>query len=81
MQTLLSSPHQLTMGPWKHDTDFDEKKEKTLQNIMNAKIEIKKEINSLKEKLKIYKEATAKFKTEIASVQQSPSSSTAIVIG
>lgn len=72
MQTLLSSPHQLTLGPWKHDTDFDEKKEKTLKNIISAKVEIKKEINIVKEKLKLYKEATAKFKTEISKFQQSP---------
>lgn len=76
MQTLLSSPHQLTMGPWKHDTDFDEKKEKTLQNIVSAKGEIKKEINVMKEKLKLYKEATAKLKTEISKVQQVPTSIT-----
>jgi YEATS domain-containing protein 4 len=62
------------MGPWKHDTDFEEKKEKTLQNIISAKVEIKKEINTVKEKLKLYKEATAKFKTEISKVQLLPTS-------
>ncbi|XP_059483906.1 YEATS domain-containing protein 4 [Neocloeon triangulifer] len=76
MQTLLSTPHQLTMGAWKHDTDFEEKKERALQNIIKAKAEIKKEINSMKEKVKIYKDVIAKYKTEVANFQQSPSSST-----
>ncbi|XP_065343509.1 YEATS domain-containing protein 4 [Cloeon dipterum] len=76
MHTLLTTPHQLTMGTWKHDTDFEERKEKGLQRILYAKEEVKREINNVKEKVTLYKDAVIKIKADIASLQQSPSSST-----
>ncbi|KAF4532355.1 hypothetical protein B566_EDAN003659 [Ephemera danica] len=66
MQTLLTTTQALSIGTWKHDTDFEEKKEKTLQNILNAKNKIRHEISDLKERLKVSKETIAKFKTEIS---------------
>ncbi|XP_067011998.1 YEATS domain-containing protein 4 [Anabrus simplex] len=75
MQNLLTNTRPLTIGPWKHETDFEEKKEKTLQNILNAKSKIQQEINDVREKLKLAKEGIARFKTEIAKSQTSASSS------
>ncbi|XP_071446152.1 YEATS domain-containing protein 4 [Hetaerina americana] len=69
MQHYLSTTCQLTFGPWKHETDFEEKKEKTLQTILNAKNKIRFEIGDLKERLKLAKETIAKFKNEIGKVQ------------
>ncbi|KAG8226809.1 hypothetical protein J437_LFUL002855 [Ladona fulva] len=69
MQSYLSTTHPLTIGPWKHETDFEEKKEKTLQNILNAKNKIRYEIADLKDRLKLAKETIAKFKGEIGKVQ------------
>ncbi|XP_046391278.1 YEATS domain-containing protein 4 [Ischnura elegans] len=71
MQHYLSTTRQLTFGPWKHETDFEEKKEKTLQTILNAKNKIRFEIGDLKERLKLAKETIARFKSEIGKVQLS----------
>lgn len=65
MHQLLTSTRPLTLAPWKHETDFEEKKEKTLQNIMAAKNKIRHEINDLKDRLKMGKETVTKFKDEI----------------
>lgn len=73
MQSLLTNTRPLTIGPWKHETDFEEKKEKTLQNILNAKLKIRQEINDLKDRLKLAKETIAKFKNEITKLQTGPS--------
>jgi YEATS domain-containing protein 4 len=47
----------------------EEKKEKTLQNILNAKNKIRYEINDLKERVKLAKETIVKFKAEITKLQ------------
>jgi YEATS domain-containing protein 4 len=47
----------------------EEKKEKSLQNILNAKNKIRYEISDLKERVKLAKETIAKFKAEITKVQ------------
>lgn len=49
----------------------EEKKEKTLHSIVNAKNKIRTEIITLKDKLKLAKETIVKFKEEIAKVQNS----------
>jgi len=64
MQQLLTSSRQLTLGPYKHETDFEEKKEKTLNAIVLAKNKIRYEINDLKERLKQAKETMAKYKVD-----------------
>uniref|UniRef100_T1JBJ9 YEATS domain-containing protein 4 n=1 Tax=Strigamia maritima TaxID=126957 RepID=T1JBJ9_STRMM len=69
MQQLLTSSRQLTLGPYKHETDFEDKKEKTHAVILQAKNKIRYEINDLKERLKQSKETIAKLKTEIAKVE------------
>uniref|UniRef100_A0A6G5AAR8 Putative transcription initiation factor iif auxiliary subunit n=1 Tax=Rhipicephalus microplus TaxID=6941 RepID=A0A6G5AAR8_RHIMP len=37
MQQLLTSTRPLTVGPYKHEYDFEEKKEKSLHSILQAK--------------------------------------------
>ncbi|CAG2171383.1 unnamed protein product, partial [Oppiella nova] len=66
MSQLLSSNRQLTSGPVKHGIDFDDKKEKTINTILNAKNKVRLEITDLKDRLKVAKEAINKYKTEIA---------------
>ncbi|KAK9501414.1 hypothetical protein O3M35_012141 [Rhynocoris fuscipes] len=65
MHHLLTNTHPITTGVWKHETDFEEKKKKSLENIMNGRASIRQKINDLKDKLKLAKETIAKFKTEI----------------
>lgn len=69
MQQLLTNVQPVTTGPWKHDTDFEEKKVQSLENIIETKAKIKSEITTLKDKLKLARETIAKFKTEMAKVQ------------
>lgn len=69
MQQLLTSSRQLTLGPYKHETDFEEKKEKTLNAIIHAKNKIRYEISDFKERLKQAKETIVKCKTEIAKLE------------
>ena len=59
----------------------EEKKEKTLQKIVTAQPKIRTEINELKERLQLAKETVAKFKEEIAKVQNSGGSMSSIFSG
>lgn len=52
MQHLLNNTRSLSIGPYKHDTDFDEKKEKTMAKIENSQKKIRFEITELNERLK-----------------------------
>lgn len=70
MQHLLTNVPPLPMGTHhKHETDFEEKKEKTLQRVIAAKTKIKADIADVKDKLKVAKETIAKFKEEISKAQ------------
>ncbi|XP_001605429.2 YEATS domain-containing protein 4 [Nasonia vitripennis] len=71
MQHLLSSTKPLTTGIWKHDTDFEAKKEQTLKAITDARTKIRNEVAEYKEKLTLAKETIAKFKDEIAKISKS----------
>ncbi|XP_061712709.1 YEATS domain-containing protein 4 [Cydia pomonella] len=73
MQHLLTTVKPVTNGPWTHDTNFEEKKEKTLEKIIAAQAKVRSEIAELKEKLQLAKETGAKFKEEIAKLQNSSS--------
>ncbi|KAM3961311.1 YEATS domain-containing protein 4 Gas41 [Aphomia sociella] len=75
MQHLLNSVKPITNGPWNHDTDFEEKKEKTLEKILSAQTKVRSEITELKEKLHLAKETISKFKEEIAKIQNTTNSS------
>lgn len=69
MQQLLTSTRQLTLGPYKHDCDFEEKKVKTLHAILSAKNKIRLEVADLKERLKVARETIDKYKTEISKLE------------
>ncbi|CAG0891474.1 unnamed protein product [Darwinula stevensoni] len=69
MQQLLTSTRQLTLGPYKHETDFEENEKKTLMAIRGGKEKICHEIEEQREKLKLAKETIGKFKEEINKVQ------------
>ncbi|XP_063359984.1 YEATS domain-containing protein 4 [Cydia amplana] len=71
MQHLLTTVKPVTNGTWTHDTNFEEKKEKTLEKIIAAQAKVRSEIAELKEKLQLAKETGAKFKEEIAKLQNS----------
>ncbi|XP_055691591.1 YEATS domain-containing protein 4 [Lutzomyia longipalpis] len=73
MQHYLTNVQSLPNDSWKHDTDFEERKRKSLDNIIEAKVKVKSEITVLKDKLKLARETIAKFKAELAKVQPSNS--------
>ncbi|EFN79787.1 YEATS domain-containing protein 4 [Harpegnathos saltator] len=70
MQHLLSSTKTATLGVWRHNTDFEAKKESTMKAIMEARNKIRFEVINLKEKLTLAKETIAKFKEEIAKISK-----------
>ncbi|XP_063974520.1 YEATS domain-containing protein 4 [Diachasmimorpha longicaudata] len=70
MQHLLSTTRPLTMGVWRHDTDFETKKETALKAITEARNKIRYEVIDLKEKLTLAKETIARFKEEIAKISK-----------
>ncbi|KAH8334162.1 YEATS domain-containing protein 4 [Drosophila kikkawai] len=72
MQHYLLLSEQSANGLLTHDTDFEEKKTKTLDNIVNVKQKVKVEIVTLKDKLKLARETISKFKAELAKVQKPP---------
>ncbi|KAH8329069.1 hypothetical protein KR074_003369 [Drosophila pseudoananassae] len=72
MQHYLLLSEQSANGMLPHDTDFEEKKIKTLDNIVNVKQKVKGEIVTLKDKLKLARETISKFKAELAKVQKPP---------
>ncbi|KAH3819120.1 YEATS domain-containing protein 4-like [Dreissena polymorpha] len=65
MQQLLNGTRSLSIGAYKHDTDFEEKKEKSLVKIENAKRKIRYEIGELTERLKQKKLTIQNLKDEI----------------
>ncbi|XP_046964938.1 YEATS domain-containing protein 4 [Nymphalis io] len=75
MQHLLNNVKPITNGQWTHDTNFEEKKEKTLERVISAQTKVRGEISDLKEKLQLAKETISKFKDEIAKLQNNPASS------
>ncbi|CAH2246436.1 YEATS domain-containing protein 4 [Pararge aegeria] len=75
MQHLLSNVKPVTNGQWAHDTNFEDKKDKTLERIVSAQAKVRNEISELKQKLQLAKETITKFKEEIAKVQNNPSQS------
>lgn len=71
MHHLLTNTKQLTLGRWDHNTDFEDKKDKTLKVIIEAKQKVKSDITVCKNKLKLAKETIQQFKDEIAKLQDS----------
>lgn len=70
MHQLLTTTRQLTLGPVRHETDFEEKKEKTLQSVLSAKNKVKLEIADLKDRLKLAKDSIQNLKDELSKAQK-----------
>jgi len=69
MHQLLTNSRSITSSPdepWLHDTDFEEKKEKTLALVLAAKKKIREEIGELQDKLRTSKDTAARLKAELA---------------
>ncbi len=78
MHTLLTTTRPLTLSAYKHTTDFDERKNKSLSSITDARKKVQTEISELKEKLKLSKETIVKFKTEIGRAQDKDSTTSSM---
>ncbi|RWS28259.1 YEATS domain-containing protein 4-like protein [Leptotrombidium deliense] len=65
---LLSNTRQFTIGPYRHETDFDVKKEQTINSIVSAKNKVKQEITDMKNKLHQAQEAIATYKNELCRI-------------
>lgn len=66
MQDLLNNPIYLSQQGYRHETNFDDKAEKSLLSIMTAKSKVRHEISDLKERLKNAQQMISKYKEEIA---------------
>ena len=73
MKTLLTQTRTLTLGPYKHETNFEDKKERTLDSIMAAKNKVRHEIKDLKERLKVAQDMISKYKEEIVRIESGSS--------
>ncbi|KAL3861614.1 hypothetical protein ACJMK2_007639 [Sinanodonta woodiana] len=73
MHQLLTNPRPIAVGPYKHETDFEERKEKTLNSILAAKKKIRYEITELNDRLKQKKETIQKLKKQISQLEESVS--------
>ena len=67
MYQLLTNPSQLTTMGNRHETDFEEKKQKNLQSILEAKENVRREIEDVKGKLKTVQETIIQYKKELSS--------------
>ncbi|KAK6190696.1 hypothetical protein SNE40_002501 [Patella caerulea] len=70
MQQMLTSVRPISLGAYKHETDFDEKREKTNNNLIAAKNKIRYEISELNERLKFAKQNISKLKKDIAQIEK-----------
>jgi len=69
MNQLLNNTRQLTLGQYRHETDFEDKKEKTCSAIVLAKNKVRHEISDLKERLKQAQENIVKYKEELSKAE------------
>lgn len=73
MQQLLTQQHPVTVGPYKHETDFDEKKDKNMIAIAAAKTKVRTDIQQLSEQLKACKDEIVKLKQHMLELEESSS--------
>lgn len=73
MQQLLTQQHPATLGPYKHETDFDEKKEKNMVAIAAAKTKVRADIQQFSEQLKACKDEIVKLKQHMLELEHSSS--------
>jgi len=67
---LLTSTRQISLGAYKHETDFEDKKKTNLSSIKSGRARIQGEISDLKCKLELAKSTITKFKSELNKVQK-----------
>ncbi|KAK3803668.1 hypothetical protein RRG08_023382 [Elysia crispata] len=70
MTSMLANTTSLGVSTHKHETDFEEKKERTINKISNAHGKIRYEIDQMNEKLKRSKDAISKMKKEISKLEE-----------
>lgn len=70
IQPLLTSTRPLSLGAYKHETDFEEKKKTALVSVKSARTKIQGEITDMKAKLELAKTTITKFKEEIQKAQK-----------
>jgi len=70
IQPLLTSTRPLSLGAYKHETDFEEKKKTAVVAVKAGRTKIQSEINDMKSKLELAKTTITKFKEEIQKAQK-----------
>uniref|UniRef100_A0A8C5NCG0 YEATS domain-containing protein n=1 Tax=Gouania willdenowi TaxID=441366 RepID=A0A8C5NCG0_GOUWI len=70
MQQLLTTSRQLTLGAYKHETEFSELEQKTKEKLETAKKRTSQEITELKDKLKASRETINHLKAEIRKLEE-----------
>ncbi|XP_038145325.1 YEATS domain-containing protein 4 [Cyprinodon tularosa] len=70
MQQLLTTSRQLTLGAYKHETEFGELEQKTKEKLEAAKKRTSQEITELKDKLKASRENINHLKAEIRKLEE-----------
>ena len=66
LQQLLTSPVYLPPQTHRHESNFEDKADKTLAAIMAAKNKVRHEITDLRERLRVAQDMIVKYKQEIA---------------
>ena len=67
---MLTTTRQISLGAYKHETDFEDKKKTSLVAIQAARTKVQAEIAEMKSKLELAKTTNTKFKDEIMKVQK-----------
>ena len=67
---MLTMTRQMSLGAYKHETDFEDKKKTSLAAIKSARSKVQAEIAEMKSKLELAKTTSSKFKDEIMKVQK-----------
>uniref|UniRef100_A0A8D3D2K2 YEATS domain-containing protein n=1 Tax=Scophthalmus maximus TaxID=52904 RepID=A0A8D3D2K2_SCOMX len=70
MQQLLTTSRQLTLGAYKHETEFSEHEQRTKEKMETAKKRTSQEIAELKDKLKASRENINQLKAEIRKLEE-----------
>ncbi len=70
IHTLLTTTRPITLDAYKHETDFDEKKRRTVEQIRSGRTKVQGEITDFKDRLQLARETISKFKQELEKVQR-----------
>lgn len=71
MQHLLLQQKPLTLNPYVHESDFEDKKQRNMTAIEAAKTNVRVQMQQLNGQLKVIKEEIQKFKDEIFKLEGS----------